>query len=78
VLQLPSHGADRVSGEDFLRAVAPQVAVVQVDPGNRYGHPARAVLDRLGATPLYRTDEHGAISIVTDGQTLWIAPEHPS
>ncbi|NPV68544.1 MAG: DUF4131 domain-containing protein [Anaerolineae bacterium] len=76
VLQLPSHGSDRVSSAGFLQAVAPQVAVVQVDPGNRYGHPAAAVLDRLGVTPLYRTDVHGVISIVTDGQTLWITPEH--
>ncbi len=78
VLQLPSHGAASVSGEEFLRAVTPQVAVVQVDPGNRYGHPARAVIDRLAATPLFRTDTQGAIEIATDGQTLWIAPEHPS
>ncbi len=76
VLQLPSHGSDRVSSANFLQAVAPQVAVVQVDPGNRYDHPAAAVLDRLGVTPLYRTDVHGVVSIATDGQTLWITPEH--
>ena len=72
VLQLPSHGSARVSSRAFLTAVAPQVAVVQVDPGNRYGHPAPEVIARLGSTPLYRTDESGEVTFTTDGQTLWI------
>ena len=72
MLQLPSHGADRVSSPDFLAAVAPQVAVVQAAAGNRLGHPAPEVIARLGETPLYRTDLNGAIEIATDGQTLWI------
>ncbi len=75
VLQLAAHGSDRVSGEAFLTAVAPQAAVVQVDPGNRYGHPAQSVIERLGAVPLYRTDEHGEISFTTDGRTLWLTTE---
>ncbi len=73
VLQLPSHGANRVSGAAFLAAAVPQVAVVQVDPGNRFGHPAADVVARLGDTPLYRTDEQGAVEFATDGQMLWIS-----
>lgn len=72
VLQIPAHGSNSVTSEAFLAAVAPQAAVVQVDPGNRYGHPAPEVVARLGSVPLYRTDEHGAVTFSTDGQTLWV------
>ncbi len=72
VLELASHGSGRVSGEPFLTAVSPQVAVVQVEPGNRSGLPAPEVVDRLGAVPLFRTDTMSEIAITTDGRTLWI------
>jgi competence protein ComEC len=75
VLQLPAHGSDNVSSQSFLDAVAPQLAVVQVDTGNRFGHPAEAVLARLGNTPLYRTDQSGEITFSTDGTTLWVNSE---
>ncbi|GAB4436298.1 MAG: hypothetical protein Kow00120_03380 [Anaerolineae bacterium] len=79
VLQLPYHGSARASSAAFLEAVAPQVAVVQVAPGNRQGYPAPEVLARLGdATPVYRTDRHGAVEFATDGAKLWITTERES
>jgi competence protein ComEC len=72
VIQLPSHGSNVVSSAALLDAAGAQLAVVQVDTGNRYGHPAEDVIERLQDTPLYRTDHHGEVSISTDGQTLWI------
>ncbi|MFC1959279.1 ComEC/Rec2 family competence protein [Chloroflexota bacterium] len=75
VLQIPAHGATREAGAAFLAAVQPQLAVVQVDAGNRFGHPSEEILTQLGDTPLYRTDEHGAITISTDGKALWITTE---
>ncbi len=76
VLQIANHGSERVSGEAFLQAVRPQAAVVQVEPGNRQNRPAQAVLERLGAVPLYRTDQAGEVSISTDGRALYISTEH--
>ncbi len=73
VLELASHGSDRVSSDSFLAAVSPQAAIVQVAPGNRSGLPAQEVLDRLGDIPLFRTDTMSEISIATDGRTLWIS-----
>lgn len=75
VLQIPAHGAVREAGADFITAAQPQIAVVQVDAGNRFGHPAEEVVAQLGDVPLYRTDEHGAISISTDGISLWVTTE---
>ncbi len=77
VLQIPAHGSNSVTGEAFLAAVGPQVAVVQVDPGNRYGHPAPEVVARLGNVPLYRTDEHGTVTFSTNGQTIEISTDDP-
>ncbi len=72
VLQLPSHGSPRVSGQALLDAVRPQVAVVQVAVGNFQGYPDDAVVARLGTVPLYQTDRHGAVTFSTDGTSLSI------
>ena len=73
VLELPTRGSDKANSERFLHATQPQAAVVAVEAGNRAGLPDAVVLERLGAVsdgPVYRTDEHGTIEMVTDGHTL--------
>ncbi|BAS28523.1 ComEC/Rec2 family competence protein [Limnochorda pilosa] len=65
VVKLAHHGAASGAWYPFLEAVAPQVALVSVGAGNRYGHPhpqALAALDRLGVA-LYRTDRDGALRL---------------
>lgn len=67
VLKAAHHGSRTSSGALFLDAVAAEAAVVSVGAGNRFGHPAAEVLERLrlrGAS-IYRTDHCGAV-------TLWI------
>jgi hypothetical protein len=59
-----------------VRAVNPGVAVFSVPRDSRLGHLQPAVLQRdntLGVCVL-RTDEHGAITVRTDGQSAWIEP----
>ncbi|NDJ33349.1 MAG: hypothetical protein GYB64_01645, partial [Chloroflexi bacterium] len=74
VLQVPDNGHERVSSEDFLGMVSPQVSVISVGANNRFGLPHEATLSRLqDVTPLlYRTDQHGTIHMWTDGSLLWI------
>ncbi|MBN2304902.1 MAG: ComEC/Rec2 family competence protein [Anaerolineae bacterium] len=75
VLELPSHGDDDANPAAFLRAVSPQAAVVIVGAGNRSNLPSDQTLQRLEdikTVPVYRTDQHGTVEMVTDGQTLWI------
>jgi competence protein ComEC len=75
VLKVSHHGSAGATSEAFLAAAAPQVAVIQVGAENRYGHPAPALLDRLGAARVYRTDQDGTIEIITDGERVWVNRE---
>jgi competence protein ComEC len=74
VLKSPHHGSKTSSGEIFLEAVDPQVAVISVGAENRFGHPSPEVLARYAerGLPVLRTDQHGTIEFVTDGQRLWV------
>jgi competence protein ComEC len=76
ILKAPHHGSHTSSSEAFLRAVGPSVVMFSVQRDNRFGHPNPAVLARyeaLGAR-VFRTDEHGAITVRTDGRSVWIEP----
>lgn len=75
VLKVPHHGSATSSGYQFVRALAPRVAVVSAGRANTFGHPVPAVLDRyrsIGAS-IFRTDEDGAISVETDGRRIAVS-----
>ncbi|MFQ5401159.1 MAG: DNA internalization-related competence protein ComEC/Rec2 [Anaerolineae bacterium] len=67
------HGSRSSSSMPFLKAVRPQVVVISVGAENRFGHPHPELLQRvrdIGAAVL-RTDELGAIEVITDGRQMW-------
>jgi competence protein ComEC len=70
ILQLGHHGSRTSSGVNFLRAVSPEIAVYSAGADNPYGHPHPEVIARLDSfeIPVYGTDKHGTIRIVTDGE----------
>lgn len=72
VLKVGHHGSDTSTSYPFLRAVAPQYAVISVGTGNSYGHPTEAVLSRLrdAGVTTFRTDMQGETTAVSDGQTV--------
>jgi competence protein ComEC len=76
VLKVPHHGSRTSSSEAFVRAVNPRVAVFSVQRDSRFGHPHAMVVERYQASGAHvlRTDAHGAISLRTDGQSLWVEP----
>jgi len=71
ILKVGHHGSRTSSAEEFVRAVSPDISVVEVGKKNRYGHPHRAVLERFAAVraPVFRTDRDGAITISLDGRS---------
>jgi len=72
VLKVAHHGSDTGTTETFVDAVRPAVAVISVGALNPFGHPdpdTLAVLEERGAS-VYRTDEHGAVIIQTDGRRV--------
>lgn len=69
VLKVAHHGSNTSSVQYFLNKVEPKLAVIQVGE-NRYGHPHKAVLERLGNVQLLRNDENGGISIYSYGNSL--------
>ncbi len=78
VLKVGHHGSSTASSQAFLDAVHPHAAVVSVGAHNTYRLPNQATLDRLvaeGAT-VYRTDEHGTVTAVTDGATVAVTADH--
>lgn len=62
------HGSKYSTGENFLAALRPEIAVISVGY-NTYGHPTPETLARLEAigAEIYRTDEQGTITIYANG-----------
>jgi len=78
VLHIGHHGSNTSTTQEFLDAVSPTIAVINVGE-NTYGHPSSDVLDRLsnsGVYSIYRSDYHGDIVIVTDGFSLSIRSQY--
>jgi competence protein ComEC len=72
VLKVGHHGSRLGTTAAWLDAVRPTHAVISVGSKNRFGHPSDAVLRRLRCRniSLARTDEDGAIMMISDGQTV--------
>ena len=69
VLKVPHHGSVTSSSLDFLKAVAPEAAVISVGERNPYGHPSEEVLRRFefSRIEVFRTDRDQAQVFRTDG-----------
>ncbi|MCD6233345.1 MBL fold metallo-hydrolase [bacterium] len=74
VLKVGHHGSKTSSSGDFLAKVSPSLAVISVGKDNKYGHPAKEVLQRLESfgIKVLRTDKAGDVRVVSDGERLKI------
>ena len=73
-LKIAHHGSKTSSTEEFLRAVSPIAAFIEVGRDNFYGHPSNEVTSRLEnfSIPYYRTDIDGRIKLTLDGSNYKI------
>ena len=75
-MKVAHHGSDTSTTPEFLAVVNPQLAVISAGKDNPYGHPSPEVMERLegklGSENVFRTDEHGTIEFITDGERLWV------
>ncbi|MHB8875415.1 MAG: ComEC/Rec2 family competence protein [Myxococcaceae bacterium] len=77
VLKVGHHGGRHSSTAAFLARVKPKAALISCATGNDYGHPGAATLTRLAevGAHVFRTDQDGEITAVSDGTTVRISSE---
>lgn len=70
ILKVAHHGSSTSSTAAFLKAVAPETAVIMCGHNNDYRHPHAGTLEKIAQlnTKIYRTDLHGSVVITTDGK----------
>lgn len=70
ILKVPLHGSRASSSLEFLEAVNPNKAIIQVGKENRLSHPHQETLERLKEQEIdiLRTDIKGTIKIISDGE----------
>ena len=80
VLKVGHHGSSSSTGERFLSAVSPEIAVIQCGSGNSYGHPHAQVTELLYeyGVKTYRTDESGTVVVYSDGYQVREGKENSS
>ena len=75
VVKVAHHGSLTSSGEPFVAAARPAVAVASVGRSNAFGHPSPLVVKRYesAGAEVLRTDRDGAVTIDTDGRSVSVS-----
>jgi competence protein ComEC len=74
VLKVGHHGSKNSTMPEFLESVGPKIAIISAGEENPYGHPSGELLERLETrgVRILRTDREGEVSVVTDGERIWV------
>ena len=69
LLKVAHHGSKTSTTKEFLDAVTPEAAFIQLGADNRYGHPHPTVMQRLEERGIkyYRTDTDGRTTLFLNG-----------
>jgi competence protein ComEC len=76
LLKIPHHGSSSSSTPYFLQRVNPNYAILSVGERNigRLPHPGVVKRYEEIGTKIFRTDKHGAITVITDGDKIEVSP----
>jgi competence protein ComEC len=79
ILKVPHHGSKTSTSRAFVQQVQPRVGIISTGAGNPFSHPHQQVLDVLAqqGVAVWRTDEHGAITISSDGTGYRVSAVRP-
>jgi len=72
ILKVGHHGSKTSTGENFIKEVSPNIAVIQCGKSNLYGHPHEEVLQNLEGIKVLRTDLIGDIKILSNGEECFV------
>lgn len=76
IIKVAHHGSKTSSSLDFLKRVAPDVAILTYGRDNKYGHPNERVLENIRTLDafIYSTATFGDIVISTNGADFYVMP----
>lgn len=74
VLKVGHHGSIYSTSDEWLKAVKPKLAVIEVGKDNQFGHPSPRTLKKLerAGAKIYRTDLDGTVKVLCDGENIWL------
>ncbi len=66
LVKIGHHGSTTSSGEAFVEKTRPAMGIVSVGKGNKFGHPAPAVIHRWESvgSRIYETEKDGAVTVI--------------
>ena len=77
VLKVGHHGSRTSSSKKFIDEINPKYSIISVGKNNRYSHPNKEVLDNLGNSKIYRTDQNGSVTFKINNNDLKIETYTP-
>lgn len=77
VLKVGHHGSMYSSGNKFLNAVQPDIAIITTSKDTETGHPHTQALNRLKNVnaEIYQSAIHGTITVSSNGEIIYIVTE---
>ncbi len=80
IFKIPHHGSASSSSSPFIERVKPAYAILSVGERNRGKLPHPEVLKRVEevGAKIFRTDQQGAITVITDGEKIKVKTYRPS
>ena len=72
VLKISHHGSNTGTSDEFLTLVKPGICLISAGIGNRFGHPAQGIIDKISGikSEILRTDLQGAALLQSNGEKI--------